>query len=97
MHRRPILAGTVAVVLLGATAVGLARGWLGGPTPHDLSVGPLSISGSGRSDQALALVPVNAGKTHSVAIPLCVAKRRPASRFPAVRSSERDVTQHRGG
>jgi len=82
----------VIVALVGITAVvgmAMATGGLGrvsaptpvtvGPVMHDAGSGPLSTHLEGRSDQVLALDPVNAGKTFSVATPLCVLTGGPVT------------------
>jgi hypothetical protein len=71
--RRATLAATVAILgLVAVVGVVTTAGGLGGPTGHDAGDGPLSTHLDGRADQVLALDPVNAGRTYSVAVPLCV-------------------------
>ncbi len=60
------------IALAVVIAAGLAA-CANGPTRHDAGGGPLSTNAQGRGDQTLALDPVNAGKTYTVAVRLCLA------------------------
>lgn len=69
---RRMMSRVTRVALVVAAAAGIAACAIG-PVQHDAGGGPLSTTVGGRADQVLALDPVNAGKTYTVAVRLCVA------------------------